>query len=349
MIRIAIIGTGGMAQDHAAKFQAIRGVKLTACCDIVEERAQAFSEKWKVPAVYTDYRELLAKEQLDGVAVVTPDNVHAPIAWAAVNKGLATLCEKPFTITLSEARRLRNLARKRGVPNMVNFSKRNFAALDGAAKCVARGALGELRHVEASYLQNWLTLGCWENQSAWLWRMSSDYSMGVLGDLGAHSLDMLQLLCGAIGSVSCDLGWFDKGLKGNRVDEYKLDANDNFSAHVRLKNGATGVVHASRWATGHPNREYIQVSGTKGAIEVDLGADTNHYRFYSTAAARPWRKVPHKEVACKTPPTMQQRFIKWIKSGVADPCDFANATAVQACLVACLQSAEEQRSVKTRL
>lgn len=347
VIRIAIIGNGGMAHDHASKFRAIRGVKLTACCDIIEARARGFSERFGIPAVYTDYRELLAREEIDAVSVVTPDDVHAPSALAAVNKGLATLCEKPFALSLKDARKVRDAARKRGIPNMVNFSKRNAPCLEAAARFIARGGVGELRYVEASYLQNWLPLGAWEEQSAWLWRMTTRHSMGVLGDLGAHSLDMLMLLCGPLRCVSCTLGRCDKGVKGNRIGEYTLDANDNCVASLTLAGGATGVLHCSRWAVAHANREYIHVSGTKGAVEVDLAADAKCYRFYP-ANAEPWRPVPCKTIPCKAAPTMQQRFVRWIKTGKADPCDFANAAAVQACLEACMKSAEEKRPVNVR-
>ena len=149
-MKIAIIGTGGMANAHARRFKEIKGVAITACCDIVPERAKAFAEKWGIPRQYTDYEELLDSEELDAVSIVTVDAAHAPITLAAVAKGRAVLCEKPMAVTLRDARKMRDAALAKGVVNMINFSYRNSCGLQAASRLVADGGIGRVIHVEAS-------------------------------------------------------------------------------------------------------------------------------------------------------------------------------------------------------
>ena len=141
MIKLGVIGTGGMANHHATQFGAIDDVQIAACCDVSTERRADFAEKWKVPAsaVYADYRDMLAKETFDGVTNVTPDAMHADISIAVLEKSIPFLCEKPMATNLADARRMFDAARKAGVLNMINFSYRNSSGLQAAAEFV-RGA-----------------------------------------------------------------------------------------------------------------------------------------------------------------------------------------------------------------
>jgi len=340
MINIGIIGTGGMAHGHAGSFQKIKGVKIVACCDISQERAQAYADKFGIPSVYTDYREMLNKEDLDGLSNVTIDAMHAPISLAAIGKKIAVLCEKPIATTLDDARKMRDAARKARVINMVNFSYRNSCGLQAAAKYAAAGNIGRILHVESSYLQSWLVQtawGDWHTNPAWQWRLSTKHgSAGVLGDVGCHIYDMTAFLCGDISSIFCRLETFDKGVKGNRIGEYLLDANDSFVANIGLKAGGIGVVHSSRWATGHHNSLRCRVYGDQGAVEIDLDSGYDIYRVVKGATAM--KKGAWKVVQCPPTPNNYERFIRAIKSGKNDVSDFANGCKVQAYLHSSIES-----------
>ena len=139
MMRVGVIGTGGMATWHARTATEIRGVRLTACCDVSEQVAEAYAKQWKIPAVYTDYTEMLEKENLDAVVNVTPDAVHCEVALAVLERGVHILSEKPLAASLEEAKKMAAAARKAGVMNMVNFSYRNSAGLQRAAQGTAAG------------------------------------------------------------------------------------------------------------------------------------------------------------------------------------------------------------------
>ncbi len=346
MISLAIIGTGGMARTHAKRFARLRGVRVAACCDILEEKAKGFAAEFGIPAVYADYRAMFAAEKLDAVAIVTPDAMHAACAIAAAKRGLHILCEKPLATSIADARRMCAAATDAGVINMVNFSYRDSSGLHAAAAAIARGAIGRVRHVEASYLQSWLVArvwGDWRTTPAFTWRLSKRHgSLGALGDVGCHIYDMTTLLAGDLAEIHCRLETFDKGVRGNRVGPYVLDANDSFVASVVFANGALGVIHSSRWATGQINSLRVRVFGDRGGIEVDLDRSWDAYRRCRGRAhidAGTWTTVQ-----CRPAPNAYARFVHAIRTGKNDPSDFANGLKIQKYLEASFASAARGRA-----
>jgi predicted dehydrogenase len=351
MIRLGIIGTGGMGNHHASQFSSMKGVKIVACCDISEQRRKAFAEKWKVPAVYEDYHEMLEREELDGVANVTPDAMHAPISIAAIEKDIPVLCEKPLATNLNEAKLMLEAATRHKVVNMVNFSYRSSSGLQSAAKVVRQGKIGNIRHVESSYLQSWLVSrawGDWRNAEGFLWRLSTKHgSLGTLGDIGVHIYDLTSLLCGDFAQIYCKLRCFDKGVPGNQIGEYVFDANDSFVSVVVFANGALGTIDGSRYAVGQINSLRARVYGDKGAIEVDLDRAYDEYRV--CVGRRNVDKPGWKTVECPPTPNNFVRFINAIKTGRNDPSDFANGVKIQAYLDSSFESDRLGRWVDIKL
>jgi predicted dehydrogenase len=229
---------------------------------------------------------------------------------------------------------------------MIHFSKRNSRALAAARRLIDQGKLGRIMHVDASYYQSWLPTKCWGDwatEPAWLWRLSTAHgSGGALGDIGCHIYDMAGYLAGPISEIYCSLRTFDKGIKDNRVGDYVFDANDSFCSTVSFANGALGTVQASRWATGHANREYIGVYGDRGAVEIDFERGDQRLR-YSGNAENEW-----DDLAAPRIPNLWERFVKAIRTGVQDECDFANGLRVQNYLEASFESGRTGRSVKLK-
>lgn len=351
MIRLGFIGTGGMANYQAEQFSRIEGVQIAACCDVSAERRAAFARRFNVPAVYADYREMLAKERLDGVTNVTPDAMHAEVSIAVLEKRIPILCEKPMATTLDDARRMLDAAEKAGVINMINFSYRNSSGLQAAAQAVRAGAIGELRHVESSYLQSWLVSkgwGGWQQSPSLLWRLSTRHgSAGNLGDIGVHIYDLTSFLCGDIAEIYCRLMTFDKGVPGNRIDEYVLDANDSFVSAVTFAGGAIGAIHSSRWAVGHPNSLRARVYGTAGAIEIDLDRAYDEYRI--CAGEENIKAARWETVKCPPTPSNYERFIDGIRTGRQDVSSFANGVKIQAYLHYSFESDRLGRAVRVEL
>jgi predicted dehydrogenase len=345
MIKLALVGTGGMAHAHANAFQKIRGVKLVAACDVDETRVKEFAAKFGIPKTYTSLDALLAESGVDAVANVTPDAHHAPVSLKVIAAGKHILCEKPLATNYDDARKMAAAAKRKGVIHMVNFSYRNSSALQKAAELVQKGALGEIRHVEAHYLQSWLSSsvwGEWSTTPAWLWRLSTAHgSKGVLGDIGVHILDMASFPVGPMSSLRCKLKTFPKA-KGNRIGDYTLDANDSALIHVEFANGALGSITTTRYGTGHQNSLQLSVHGTEGALRIDLDKS---YTQLETCIGKDRHSAAWKTLECKATPNMYERFVKSIRSGVNDQPDFHRGAEIQKALDACVLSDDEDISV----
>jgi len=346
VIRIGVIGTGGMGFTHGSAFEKMRGCRITACCDMDAERAAAFAERFKVPGVYTDFRELLATADIDAITTAAPDGLHAPVSIAAARAGKHVLCEKPLATSYAEARRMVAAANRAGVINMVNFSYRDAPAIQKAAKIVHSGRLGAVRHVQALYLQTWLTSKhwCeWRNNPQWLWRLSTQHgSTGALGDLGVHIVDFATFPVGPLKKVTCLLKTLPKAPR-NRIGSYRLDANDTAVITAEFANGAVGSITTTRWATGHVNTVKVSIHCDKGALEVDLD------RSYSKLMLCQGRNVDRarwEEVPCPSTPDIYQRFIKSIRTGVNDQPNFARGAEIQKVLDACIRSDATGRAVR---
>src|ERR671932_1063698 len=144
----------------------------------------------------TDWRRLLERDDVALVDVCTPGDSHAEIAIAALEAGKHVLCEKPLANTVEEAEamtRAAEAAASRGVRSMVGFNYRRVPALALAQRLIASGRLGELRHVRAQYLQDWIT----DPQFPLVWRLRKEGAgSGALGDIGAHIVDAAQFVTG---------------------------------------------------------------------------------------------------------------------------------------------------------
>ena len=345
MIQLAIIGTGGMASAHAEQFGRIPGCRLVAACDVDKARVKAFAKKYGIPRTFTSLEALLKNGDFDAAANVTPDSHHAPISLELLRAGKHVLCEKPLAVCYSDAAEMARVARQAGVVNMVNFSYRNHSAIHRARELVQEGALGRVIHVEATYFQSWLAQdawGDWHTSPAWLWRLSTAHgSRGVLGDIGVHLLDFASYPAGEIASVHCRLKTFPKA-PGDQVGDYPLDANDSAVITAEFANGALGSLRTTRWATGHNNSITLALYGDEGALKIDLdqsGTELQLCRIEKRTAS-PWTPVD-----CGETPSMYERFIHSIRTGVNDQPDFARGAAIQKALDACLESDRQDRTI----
>lgn len=341
-VRLLILGTGGMAKNHAEGFAAIPGVELVAGIDTRPEQLAAFQQAHNIAHGFASVDEALAWGEFDAVTNVTPDAAHHATTLPFLAAGKHVLCEKPLATNAAHAQEMAAAAAKAGVVNMVNLTYRNVPALQQAARMVREGAIGTIRHFEASYLQSWLTQpawGHWDREPQWLWRLSTAHgSKGVLGDVGIHILDFATFIAGMEAvEVSCLLQTFDKE-PGGRIGDYVLDANDSATMQLRLANGALGTVAATRFATGHLNDLRLRLYGQTGGLEVSFEKGISRLRacLGDDVQTGTWH-----EVNCPPVPTIYQRFIAAIRGeGAAEP-DFARGAALQRLLDRAEASARE--------
>ena len=252
------------------------------------------AEKWGWRESLTDWRDLVARDDIDVIDIVTPGDSHAEIAIAALDAGKHVLCEKPLANTVDEAERMADAAARaaqRGVFAMVGFTYRRVPAATLARDLVASGRIGEVRQVRASYLQDWLA----DAESPMTWRLDKSLAgSGALGDIGAHAIDLAQYITGdRLESVSGTLQTIvsdrpllaeSHGLSGTAsVERGTVTVDDVALFTGRFASGALGSFEATRFSTGRKNALRVEVSGSAGAVSFDL-ENLNSLEFYDATA-----------------------------------------------------------------
>ncbi|WP_439616045.1 Gfo/Idh/MocA family protein [Shinella sp.] len=342
-MRLLILGTGGMANSHAQHFSAIEGVELVGAVDVDPLRAKAFADTHGIPNVFTSLEDAIAWNGFDAATNVTPDRAHHPTTLALLAAGKHVMCEKPLAENYAKADEMARAADASGLVTMVNLTYRNVAPLQKARELVLAGEIGHVRHVEASYLQSWLVSKAWGNwatESQWLWRLSTRHgSNGVLGDVGIHILDFASYGAASdVEHVFARLKAFDKAPE-NRIGEYDLDANDSFTMTVDFANGALGVIHSSRWATGHLNELRLRMHGDRGALEVLHSTEGSRLRgcLGEDVEQAVWR-----ELDAGTVPTNYQRFAAAVAAGKRIEPGFRHAAELQKVLDLAIETEKDR-------
>lgn len=241
-------------------------------------------------ATETDWRRVLEREDVDLVDVCTPGDTHAEIAIAALEAGKHVLCEKPLANSVAEAEAMAAAAAKaaaQGVRSMVGFTYRRVPAIGLARQLVAEGRLGEIRHVRAQYLQDWIA----DPSAPMSWRLEKERAgSGALGDIGAHIVDLTQHITGQqLTGVSAQLETFVKerplaaeagslsGVAGEGTGTVTVDDAAVFLG--RFTGGALGVFEATRFALGRKNAIRIEINGSRGSLAFDF-EDMNVLHFF---------------------------------------------------------------------
>jgi len=243
----------------------------------------------------TDWSEVIGRADVDLVDICTPGDTHAAIAVAALEAGTHVLCEKPLANDVAEAERMAQAAGRaldRGVVSMCGFSYRRTPALALARQLVAEGRIGQVRHVRAQYLQDWLS----DPDAPFTWRLDSNRAgSGALGDLGAHSIDTAQWLTGDhIEGVSATMRTFvdTRPLLGEQVGlggraerggpRERVTVDDAVAFTAQFAAGALGVFEATRMATGRRNANRIELNGDRGSLAFDFER-MNELELYDAA------------------------------------------------------------------
>jgi predicted dehydrogenase len=276
----------GAAHSHAWRsaprfFDLPLAPTMAVVCGRDADRAAEAAARLGWAASETDWRVLVERDDVDLVDICTPGDTHAEIAIAALGAGKHVLCEKPLANSVAEAEAMTEAAETaaaHGVRAMVGFTYRRVPAVALARRLVSEGRIGEIRHVRAQYLQDWIA----DPEAPLSWRLEKDKAgSGALGDIGAHIIDLTQFITGdQVTEVSGRLETFVKerplptehaGLSGTAGEErgpVTVDDAAAFLAH--FTGGSLGVFEATRFATGRKNAIRIEVNGSRGSLAFDF-------------------------------------------------------------------------------
>ncbi|MDR0343955.1 MAG: Gfo/Idh/MocA family oxidoreductase [Nocardiopsaceae bacterium] len=277
----------GAAHSHAWRtagrfFNLPMSVRMRALCGRSRERVAAAASRLGWSSYETDWKQLLARDDIQLVDVCTPGGSHAEIAIAALAAGKHVICEKPLANTVAEARAMASAARSaagRGIRSMVGFNYRRLPAATFARDLVAAGKLGTIRHVRAHYLQDWIV----DPEFPLVWRLRAEEAgSGALGDIGTHIIDLTQFITGQhITGVSGLTETFVKdrplpaespGLSAaaGAAGRGLVTVDDAALFLARFDDGAVATFEATRFATGRKNGLQIEVNGDRGSLQFDV-------------------------------------------------------------------------------
>ncbi len=252
----------------------------------------------------TSWRELLTRDDVDLVDVCTPGDTHAEIAIAALEAGKHVLCEKPLANSVTEAEAMvaaAATASQHGVLAMVGFTYRRVPAIQLARRLVEEGRIGQVRHVRAQYLQDWIA----DPNVPLSWRLDkSKAGSGSLGDIGAHVVDLAQFITGErLVGVNGMLETFVRerpvpvslsslgGLAGEGTGPVTVDDAAVFMG--RLSGGGLASFEATRFAWGRKNAIRLEINGSAGSVAFDF-EDMNVLHYFDAsddAATAGFRRI----------------------------------------------------------
>ena len=280
-IKIGIIGWGFMGRTHAHALRAMPlfypgagfRAEIAGICSRRLEKAREAAEELNVPYYTDDYRQLLAREEIDAVSVCTPNALHEEIALAALKAGKHLYIDKPLADTAQGARRIADQAEKSGVFTRMVFNNRYLPVTLRARELVDQGRIGRVLSFEGRYLHS----GSIDPNKPIGWKQT--LQGGVLLDLGSHVLDLITWLCGYPEAVFCaQRTLYDT--RPTREGGATRDLSDDQTLMLlRLPGGAIGQVEASKIATGANDELTVEIRGEKGALAFDL-MQPNYLRFY---------------------------------------------------------------------
>lgn len=217
---------------------------------------------------YADYAEMakaeaLRADRIDAVAIVTPNHLHASVATAFIKAGIPVICDKPMTASLHEAEELAELVTRTGVPFVLTQTYTGYPMVREARALVGSGAIGQVRHVQVEYLQDWLSgpvEKAGQKQAVWRTDPALSGDGGCIADIGTHAANLATFVAGlGITEVLADLTAFGPG---RRLD-------DNAAVLVRFQAGAKGMIWASQIAPGTKNALRLRIAGDRGGLAWD--------------------------------------------------------------------------------
>lgn len=301
-IRFAIIGCGVIGKVHAEQLGEVPDAELVAVADVIEERASSLASKYNNVAWYTDYREMLKRDDIDVVNVCTPSGMHADMGIDAAQSGKHVITEKPMDITLEKADAFISACRLADVKLAAIFQRRFDETTKALKSQIEAGKLGKLVLGEAT--MNWYRSQAYYDSGDWRGTWALDGG-GAFMNQAIHTVDQLQYLMGPIASVFAYSG---------TLAHERIEVEDASVVSIRFRDGGIGSMVATTVAYPGLNSR-IELFGTKGTAVIDTDADVFTHLYY-----KPDSHNSHygDEAAINLAPSMREGGGD---GGAADPTD----------------------------
>lgn len=233
-------------------------------------KSKASAPSYDIPPdrAYGSYQEMIDTEaklppdkRIDFISITPPNHLHFPVAKAAIAAGFNVCCDKPMTFDLAQAEELLQLVEKSGVVFALTHNYTGNPLVRQAREMILGGELGEIQAIRSNYIQGWLRTRLEQSdqkQAAWRTDPARSGAAGCFGDIGTHAFNLARYMTGLLPvEVSCHLKIFEPG---RQLDDYG-------HAVIRFENGALGTITASQISHGRENDLFIEIDGTKGALQ----------------------------------------------------------------------------------
>lgn len=301
-LNIGMIGYGFMARAHSNAYRKVNNFfdlkyrpVLKAVCGRSEDKVKAFADTWGYASIETDWRKLVARDDIDAIDICVPNDLHLPIALAAAQAGKMILCEKPLARNTAEGLKMCKAVEKAGVLNTVWYNYRRVPAVTLAKNLVAEGKLGRIFHYRANFLQDWTISPDLPQGGTGLWRLDAAAAgSGVTGDLLAHCIDTAIWINGPITSVTAMTETFIKERKHTLTGKVeKVSIDDACAFLARFANGSLAIFESTRYARGHKALYTFEINGEKASLSWDL-ENLHRLKYFDHAdesVVRGWRDI----------------------------------------------------------
>lgn len=276
-VGVGMLGYAFMGKAHSNAYKTIPYMmypppavpKLVSVSGRNEAAVAAAAKRYGYQKYTTDWREQVNDPDIQLFDNGGPNNSHAEPCIAAAEAGKHVLCEKPLARTAEESKSMLDAVEKAGVKHMVAFNYRFVPAVRQIRNLIDSGALGQIYHWRAVYLQEWIMPHYNEKK---IWRLDKEVAgSGAIGDLGAHIIDLAHYLVGDVKSISAFTKTFiEERELPNGSGMGKVDVDDAFVAALEFQNGAVGTLEATRFAGGRKNYNCFEINAEKGSIRFNL-------------------------------------------------------------------------------
>ncbi len=370
-INVGMIGYAFMGKAHSAAYRDVPRYfpeldlqpEMKAICGRNEKAVREAAEQFGWDSYETDAMALINRTDIQVVDVSSPGWAHRDQVIAAAKAGKHIICEKPIANNLADARAMAKAVTEAGVSSFVMFNYRRVPAVALARQMIEAGEIGEIYHIRACYLQDWIA----DPQFPMVWRLDKELAgSGALGDIGSHIIDLGRFLVGELEEVCATTKTFikERPTAPGSKETGTVTVDDAAAWLAHFKNGALGTFEATRFARGRKNANRFEIFGSKGSLAFDF-EEMNKLQFWSAADSEKFQgfreilvtESGHPYMDAWWPPghiigyqhtfvNALRDFFDAISKGVKPSPDINDGVAVQAALEAIAQSSDTRSWVR---